>query len=137
MALNPCEVCTCIPPNIATDKFKQSVLLVLCDILSGTVEPVTPNAIPTGFVAIDNQDITNAFTNTGLVDPPWKSVYINNETDGILQFVFANSGADPQVRILANETRHLVFNPAAVSGPLYVMYEVAPTLGTLYIEAWS
>lgn len=38
MALEPCEVCNCVPGEIPNDTFKQNVIVVLCALLTAIEE---------------------------------------------------------------------------------------------------
>lgn len=138
MPFDPCTPCeNCIPANISNDLFKQSIWKILCEILGATVDPVAGLASFNPMIEIEFDDIEATFENTNLLGSPWKGIHLNNNTDGVLLFVFANTLSDPEIRLVANETRELDFHGAAINGGFYVKWEVQPTVGQLFIEAWS
>lgn len=139
MALDDCNPCGCIPPNIPNDKFKHDVELILCSILDaltggGVASSITPIADKT----IAFGTVTNAYAVTGFVDANKQisNVTVDNNTDGDMSISY--NGSTEWFNVAAGSSRTVDFGlrRLTVTTDLYIKYTVAPSLGSVVISGW-
>ncbi len=135
---NSCTPCNCIPGNINKDYFMQSVMVILCDILGALPGPGGSTVVPLPDEVKVFSFFTNAYQALGLVDAQKKlsHIMITNNTDG--DYAVSFDGVNENYRVLANTYKVIDFDGANldVTTDMYMKYVVAPSLGSVIIEAY-
>ena len=139
-APNSCDPCGsgCIPPKMSKDYWQQAVLVALCQIVSGVTPGGDTTLVQLPDVVKAFGFFTNAYQVLGLVDAEKKlsHIMITNNTDGDYAVSFNNS--TEAYRVLANSYKVIDFDKEnlEVAIDMYMKWLVAPSLGSVIIEAY-